>query len=108
MTQRKATEPLIDCEATWSFEKSSGDNSPVKYVLNAEYWLCGQLESFARTEENYVRIVDAYKYIISQIIAHEGRPELLYGNRVTSYKNYIFFDNINRLFSSNRASGKKV
>ena len=107
LTQRKATEPLIDCEATWSFEKSSGDNSPVKYVLNAEYWLCGQLESFARTEENYVRIVDAYKYIISQIISHEGRPELLYGNRVTSYKNYIFFDNINRLFSSNRASGKK-
>ena len=38
--QHKATEPLIDCEATWSFEKSGRDNSPVKYVLNAEYWLC--------------------------------------------------------------------
>lgn len=107
LNQQKATEPLIDCEATWSFEKSSGDNSPVKYVLNAEYWLCGQLEAFARNEDNYAQIVNAYKYIISQIIAHEGKPDLLYGNRVTSYKDYIFFDNINRLFSFNRASGKK-
>lgn len=107
LNQQKATEPLIDCEATWSFEKSGGDNSPVKYVLNAEYWLCGHLEAFARNEDSYGQIVNAYKYIISQIIAHEGKPDLLYGNRVTSYKDYIFFDNINRLFSFNRASGKK-
>lgn len=107
LIQRVATEPLIDCETTWSFEKSHGDNSPIKYVLNAEYWLCGQLELFARTKENHGQIVDAYKYIISQIIAHEGRPDLLYGNRKTSYKDYIFFDNINYLFSFNRASGQK-
>lgn len=107
LNQQKSTEPLIDCEATWSFEKSGRDNSPVKYVLNAEYWLCGQLESFARNEENHSRIVDAYKYIISQLIAHEGKPDLLYGNKGTSYKDYIFFDNINRLFSFNRMSGKK-
>lgn len=107
LNQQKATEPLIDCEATWSFEKSNRDNSPVKYVLNAEYWLCGQLETFARDEGAYGQIVNAYKYIISQIIAHEGKPDLLYGNRLTSYKDYIFFDNINRLFSFNRMSGKK-
>lgn len=107
LNQQKATEPLIDCEATWSFEKSGGDNSPVKYVLNAEYWLCGHLEAFARNEDSYGQIINAYKYIISQFIAHEGKPDLLYGNRVTSYKDYIFFDNINRLFSFNRASGKK-
>ena len=107
LNQQKATEPLIDCEATWSFEKSKRDNSPVKYVLNAEYWLCGQLEAFARDEGNYGQIVNAYKYIISQIIAYEGKPDLLYGNRPASYKDYIFFDNINRLFSFNRMSGKK-
>lgn len=106
LIQCKATEPLIDCEATWSFEKSHGDNSPVKYVLNAEYWLCGQLELFARAKENHKKIVDAYKYIISKIIAYEGKPDLLYGSKNSSYKDYIFFDNINRLFSFNRSSGQ--
>lgn len=107
LTQQKVAEPLVDCEATWSFEKSRSDNSPIKYILNAEYWLCRYLEAFARDEDNYNRIVDAYKYIISQIISHEGKPNLLYGNRATSYKDYIFFDNINRLFSFNKESGKK-
>lgn len=38
----KAAAPLIDYESTWSFEKSNADNSPTKYVLNAEYWLFKQ------------------------------------------------------------------
>ena len=106
LTQKKSTEPLIDCEATWSFEKSCGDNSPVKYVLNAEYWLCLQLESFAKMEKNQKKVVDAYKYIVSQILSHEGMPNINYGNRLAGYKDYILFDNINRLFSYSRASGK--
>lgn len=107
LTQQKTTEPLVDCEATWSFEKSRSDNSPVKYVLNAEYWLCRYLETFARADDNYNLIVDAYKYIITQIISYEGKPDILFGNKRTSYRDYIFFDNINRLFSFNKASGKE-
>ena len=104
--QRRATEPLIDCESTWSFEKSSGDSSPVKYVINAEFWLCNQLAKYARTEKNQKMIVDAYKYIIAKIIELEGSPNLLYGDNSTTYREYIFFDNINRLFAPNKDSGQ--
>jgi len=96
--QQKATEPLIDCESTWSFEKNCTDNSPVKYVANAEYWLCGQLERFAENPDNQKLIVDAYRYIIEQIIAQEGAPDLLYGTKHISCREYILFDNINRIF----------
>lgn len=107
LIQRKATEPLIDCESTWSFEKSCGDSSPVKYVINAEYWLCNQLAKFALVEANQKTIVDAYKHIIAQIVALEGRPNLLYGNNTTTYREYIFFNNINRLFTTSKSSGRK-
>ena len=105
--QCKKSAPLIDCESTWSFEQSPADNSPLKYVINAEYWLYNQLYEFARTEANHKIIVDAYKYIVSKIIEQEGRPNILFGNNRTLYKQYILFDNINRLFSGNGASGKE-
>lgn len=105
--QRKVTAPLIDSESTWSFEKDFTDNSPIKYVVNAEYWLCYQLEKFANTKSNYTLIVDAYKYIVARIIAQEGSPSLLYGNKDATYKDYILFDNINRIFCSNQSSGRE-
>ncbi len=103
--QQKATEPLIDCESTWSFEKDRDDNSPVKYVANAEYWLCGQLERFAENPEHHKLIVDAFRYIIEQIIAQEGVPDLLYGAKNISCREYILFDNINRIFFPYKRSG---
>lgn len=105
LLQYKSTTPLIDREPTWSFESSFGDNSSVKYVVNAEYWLCYQLEEFARKDTNYKLIVDAYKYIVTRIVMQEGVPSLLYGNKNNSYREYILFDNINRIFCSTRFSG---
>lgn len=91
--------PLIDKEVTWSFERSKADNSPIKYVINAEHWLYSQLNAFI-SSGNHERIVEAYKYIISRIIIHEGKPEVFVNSNDKSYKNYILFDNINRIFNS--------
>lgn len=103
--QCKATAPLIDQESTWTFESNFDDNSPIKYVVNAEFWLCYQLGIFAHEERNYRTIVEAYKYIITRIISQEGTPDLLHGNKSNSYGEYILFDNINRVFCSNKNTG---
>lgn len=104
-SQQKSADPLIERESTWSFEKSLDDNSPTKYVLSAEFWLYRQLEKFAGNERNHQKIVSAYKYIVGKIIAQEGMPNLAYNNRDASYKEYIMFDNINRIFFPNEYSG---
>ena len=98
----KATVPLIDQESTWTFETSFDDNSSIKYVVNAEFWLCYQLGIFAREEKNYKAIVEAYKYIITRILSLEGAPNLLRGDKSNSYGAYILFDNINKTFYSNK------
>lgn len=105
LLQCKVAEPLIDREPTWSFETSFSDNPPMKYIVNAEYWLSYQLGSFANSQENYTIIVEAYKYIIARILSQEGHPDLLYGTKSTAYKDYILFDNINRIFKAYRQNG---
>lgn len=107
-SQQKATAPLIERESTWSFEKNDEDNSPTKYVLCAEFWLYKKLTEFARADRNHDRIAAAYKYIVEKIIAHEGRPNLDYNKKEASYKEYIMFDNINRIFCSNGHSASKL
>ena len=107
-SQQKMTNPLIERESTWSFEKNDEDNSPTKYVLSAEFWLYRKLTEFARAERNHDRIAAAYKYIVEKIIAHEGRPNLDYNKKEASYKEYIMFDNINRIFCSNGYSASKL
>lgn len=104
-SQQKATTPLIERESTWSFEKDYADNSPAKYVLSAEFWLYRKLEEFAKDERNHDKIAEAYKYIVGRIIAQEGRPNLEYNKKDASYKEYIMFDNINRIFCSYGYSG---
>lgn len=105
--QRRRIEPLMDYESTWSVEKSNGDNSPAKYVLNAEYWLYDQLQQYAQNRDNYPKIANAYYYIILKIIAHAEYTGQLNKGKNTAYKKYIFFDNINKLFSFDRYSGKQ-
>lgn len=107
-SQQKATDPLIERESTWSFEKDEDDNSPAKYVLSAEFWLYRKLEEFAKNERNHSKIAEAYKYIVGRIIAHEGRPNLEYNRKDASYKEYIMFDNINRIFCSNGYPGTSL
>ena len=104
--QVKIAQPLIDSEATWTFEKSIGDNSPIKYVVNAEYWLYNVLFDFSIIEKNRALIADAYEYIIKKIIEQYGVPDLLSGNKQSVYREYIKFDNINRIFCSDQKRGK--
>ena len=100
--QMKVAYPIIDLEETWSYEISPGDNSPKKYVVNAEYWLYNELGTYAKN--NHDKIVNAFKHIISKILSDEGQPDILkYSN--SSYKKYILFDNINRIFRTKKRDG---
>lgn len=105
--QKKFAEPLIDVETTWWFERNTHDNSPIKYVLNAEFWLCRYLSSFARTKDNCTKVVSAYKYILEKIIANDQGPNIHAVNKKGTYKDYILFDNINRIFNIGNYGGKE-
>lgn len=96
--QERASRPLIEIESTWAFEKSTANNSPTKYVVNAKYWLYNQLSAFAKEKKNHVPIINAYRRIISRLIEIYGKPSLLYGDKYAQYKPYILFDNINEIF----------
>lgn len=100
LLQRKKATPLIEEEGTWIFEKSNANNSPMKYVVNAEYWLYNQLDNVAKSNEGHKKVVEAYQYIISKLIEHYGKPDLNYGTKYAPYKEYILFDNINQIFTS--------
>ena len=103
--QLRSSVPLVDRESTWQYEKSPDDNSPIKYVVNAEYWLCQQLSTYANKTENHKTIVEAYQYIINKILIQEGNPNLFDRNNNASYKSYIKFDVINNIFAAKRIDG---
>lgn len=98
--QKKSAFPLIEDEGTWDFERSTGNNSQMKYVVNAEYWLFNQLDSLAKASSGQKMIIGAYRYIVQKIIEHYGKPDLKRGERHAPYKEYILFDNINQIFVS--------
>ena len=100
LLQKKVAFPLIEDEGTWGFEISAGNNSTMKYVVNAEFWLYNQLDGLARTSAGRKMIIDAYRYIVQKIIEHYGKPDLKRGERNAPYKEYILFDNINQIFAS--------
>jgi hypothetical protein len=60
----------INCDL---FEKSPSDNSPVKYVLNAKFWLHTELCNFAIDEQNLDLIASAYLSIIQVIKNTESK-----------------------------------
>ena len=105
-SQVVAARPLIDFESTWMFEISKGDNSPIKYAVNAEYWLYRKLREYSKTQRNKNRIADAYKYIIKKQIENYGPPKLLYGDNRSAYRDYIKFDIINRVFVTESSYGR--
>ena len=98
--QKKNAFPLIEDEGTWDFEISEDNNSPMKYVVNAQFWLFNQLDNFAKENSGREKVIRAYQYIIQKIIEHYGKPDLKFGERNARYKEYILFDNINQIFSS--------
>lgn len=98
--QERASKPLIEIESTWSFETAPSNNSPIKYVANAEYWLYSQLFEFSKTKGHQELIIRAYRHIILRLIDIYGKPNLLYSDKYAQYKPYILFDNINQIFKS--------
>lgn len=98
--QCKKANPLIEKESTWEFEISASNNSQMKYVVNAEYWLFDQLDKLANDKSGRKKIVEAYQYIVEKLIEENGKPDLLKGEKYTAYKDYILFDNIFQIFSS--------
>lgn len=103
-TQQKATHPLIEQEATWSFESSPANNSPMKYILNAEYWLNKQLDDFAQNPQNHETIISAFYFLVSRIVLVYNKPDLMKGEQYYQYKPFILFDNINKIFPCNGLS----
>lgn len=102
MLQKKKASPLIEEEGTWDFEKSIANNSPMKYVVNAEFWLYDQLDSFAKRRDGREKVIKAYRYIVLKLIEHYGRPDLKHGENNAPYKEFILFDNINQIFISQK------
>lgn len=103
--QCKKAVPLIEKESTWGFEISATNNSPLKYVVNAEYWLFNQLDILAKYRKGRETIIEAYKYIIGKLIEINGKPDLMKGDKYAPYKDYILFDNIFQIF---RSQGTKI
>lgn len=103
--QCKKTMPLIEKESTWVFEMSAANNSPLKYVVNAEYWLFNQLDILAKSRKGREKIIEAYRYIIGKLIEINGKPDLMKGEKYAPYKDYILFDNIFQIF---RSQGTKI
>ena len=94
--QCKTCSPLIDQDYTKQYEISCDDNSPIKYVLNAEYWLCDFLSHFIVNHKT--EVINSFKYIIKKIITYYGRPDISHSNKDAKYKDYIMFDNIVGIF----------
>ena len=103
--QCKKAMPLIEKESTWVFEMSAANNSPLKYVVNAEYWLFNQLDILAKSRKGREKIIEAYRYIIGKLIEINGKPDLMKGEKYAPYKDYILFDNIFQIF---RSKGTKI
>lgn len=97
----KCSKPLIEKEIVWNFEKKPSDNSPFKYVIEADYWLRFKLQQYAQITKNQENIVKAFEYIVSQILDIHGKPQLRFNDN-SIYKEYVLFDNINKIFSTGK------
>lgn len=58
----------------------------MKYVVNAEFWLYNQLDSFAQNKEGREKVIKAYRYIVLKLIEHYGIPDLKRGEKMLHIK----------------------
>lgn len=87
--------PYIDRTISNIIEKDSTDLSTIKYIVNAQYWLCRALGNFAINKNNYSIISDAYKYIITKLMDNAGSSKY---RQYKACREYILFDTVNRIF----------
>lgn len=86
--------PFIERIEASIFEKD-GSYSPIKYVLNAKYWLYRELGNYASNKNNFDKIVKSYKYIVQKQIESTGKVTLKIRKHC---RDYIMFDTINQIF----------
>lgn len=91
----KRYDPFIERVETLNYEKDSTDISSLKYALNSKYWLRKELGKYARKNDNYAMISDAYKYIIRKAIGAAGTNKF---QQRKNCKSYIMFDVLNDVF----------
>ena len=91
----KRYDPFIERVETDNYEKDATDLSRIKYVLNSRYWLRRELGNYARIEENYNKIGEAYQYIIKKVIEFSGHDEY---RQKKVCRNFILFDVMNDIF----------
>lgn len=103
----KNSQRLISVEKTKLLEKNTLDTSAIKYVLYADFWLLKNMREFAKSVPNHVRIIEAYEYIIDKIIIMYGEPDIKYSNN-KMYREYIKFDNINKIFNWNKHDNANI
>ena len=94
--QCKMNSPLIEQDYTKGYEVYQDNNSPIKYVVNAEYWLREFLSSYVAGHKK--EVIEAFKYIIRQIVIRYGKPDISFSVKDAPYKDYILFDNIVYIF----------
>ena len=78
------------------FERSPSDSSPVKYILNAKFWLHTELGQFARNPNNLNLVTSAYLSIINTIRHNETLKP--YKKTREEYREFTLFDTINTIF----------
>lgn len=93
----KKYSPFIERIEASIFEKD-GSYSPIKYVLNAKYWLYRELGNYASNKNNFNEIVKSYKYIVQKQIESTGKVTLEIRKNC---RDYIMFDTINQIFMNN-------
>ncbi|WP_418415284.1 hypothetical protein, partial [Blautia sp.] len=91
----KYYDPFIERIKTNNYEKDASDLSTIKYILNSPYWIKRELGNYARNEENYYQIGEAYKHIIKQVIEFSGHDEY---KRRRVCRNLVLFDVMNDIF----------
>lgn len=94
-TVEKKYMPFIERVDTLIPERDAADLSSYKYVLNSEFWICNELGEYASNPENKKKVVKAFRYIINAI---NRRYNYNVHKCKNCYRNYIMFDDINRIF----------
>lgn len=103
----KISQGLISVEKTKLLEKNALDTSAIKYVLYADFWLLKNMREFAKSLPNHTKIIEAYEYIIDKILIIYGEPDIKYSNNKI-YREYIKFDNINKIFNWNKNDNANI
>ena len=93
-----ANEPMIEQIYTKTNEISNANRSFRKYILNSKYWLRNELAEYAKANDGYESIVQAYHYLVEHLIDFSKKD---LRKKRDQYKRIVYFDVINSIFGGN-------